>query len=73
MAQYTLKIPELANAELKLTVEIERLPITDDSMPSYAELRPSRVVIHLGGEEVYSWQRPGMVASIGDALSRRKP
>jgi hypothetical protein len=60
MAQYTLRIPELANAELKISVDVERVPAWLEppaDVPSFAALRPSRIVVNLGGEEIYLWQR----------------
>lgn len=58
MAQHILRIPELANAELKATVDVERIPsVTGSALPGFAELRPIRVIIELGGEVVYQWVR----------------
>lgn len=65
MAQYTFTIPELANAELKVSVDVERIPSTPTEgpfdvpaeLPAFAQLRPMRVVISLGGETVYTWAR----------------
>lgn len=60
MAQHTLRIPELGNAELKITVDVERILATDDtSLPAFASLRPVRVAIALGGDVVYVWARSG--------------
>jgi len=69
MAQYTLRIPELSNAELKVTVDVERIPPWPEAwtdvpmpLPSFVELRPFRVLVQLGGEEIYLWQRESVEA-----------
>lgn len=72
VVSHILRIPELGNAELKLTVDVERiqnawsalesLADAPAALPGFAQLRPVRVDIHLGGEHVYHWARDMVVA-----------